>query len=207
MKKQHKKRKAARPAEILQAAIEEFAENGFAAAKIEAIAHRAGVAKGTVYLYYSTKEDLFEAIVRDRVSPVFRLIFGIVKLWPGSQAALLKQILTRVYSEIVENEVRRMILRTLIAESDRFEQLATFYHQEILVPARKMFKQIIKKGIDKGEFRDTPIVNEPMVIVGPVMMAAVWKMTFEKSEQLNTGRWLEAHLDLVIHGLLQTSEE
>jgi len=145
MAKRRQKRKAARPAEILQAAVEEFSENGFAGAKIEAIAVRAGVAKGTVYLYYATKEELFEAIVRDRVSPVFQIISGIVKLWPGSQAALLKKIVTRFYSEIVENDLRRMILKTLISESDRFEQLAKFYHKEILVPARKMLEHCQKR--------------------------------------------------------------
>lgn len=201
MAKRRQKRKAARPAEILQAAIEEFAEHGFAGAKIEAIAARAGVAKGTVYLYYATKEELFEAIVRDRVSPVFKIISGIVRLWPGSRATLLEKILNRFYSEIVENDMRRMILKTLISESDRFEQLAKFYHKEILVPARKMLKTIVRDGINKGEFRDTPIVNEPLVLVGPALTAAIWKMTFESSEKLNTKRWLEAHVDLVIHGL------
>ncbi len=204
MAKRRGKRKEARPAEILQAATEEFSENGFAGAKIVDIATRAGVAKGTVYIYFNTKEEIFEAIVRDRISPVFKLVSGIVKFWPGSQATLLKQIITRFYSEIVENEERRMILKTLISESDRFEELANFYFQEILVPARKMFKKIIKKGIDKGEIRDTSIVNEPMVIVGPALMAAVWKMTFESSENLNTQRWLEAHVDLVLHGLQNT---
>lgn len=207
MAKRRQKRKAARPAEILQAAVEEFSENGFAGAKIEAIAARAGVAKGTVYLYYATKEELFEAIVRDRVSPVFQIISGIVKLWPGSQAALLKKIVTRFYSEIVENDLRRMILKTLISESDRFEQLAKFYHKEILVPARKMLENIVRNGISRGEFRDTPIVNEPLVLVGPALTAAVWKMTFEGSEKLNTKRWLEAHVDLVVHGLIKTSDD
>jgi len=204
--KSRRRRKEARPTEILQAAVEEFAENGFAGAKIDAIAARAGVAKGTVYLYYSTKEEIFEAIVRDKVSPVFKMVSGIVKLWPGSQAGLLKKIISRFYSEMVENDDRRMILHTLISESDRFEHLAAFYHKEILQPARKMIGGIIRKGIQNGEFRDTPIKNEPAVIMGPAMMAAIWKMTFEKTEKLQTKRWLEAHLDLVVHGLKISNE-
>lgn len=207
MAKRRQKRKEARPAEILQSAIEEFSESGFAGAKIEAIAARAGVAKGTVYLYYATKEELFEAIVRDRVSPVFKIISGIVKLWPGSQTTLLKQIIPRFYSEIVENDMRRMILKTLISESDRFEQLATFYYKEILVPARKILKNIVRSGINNGEFRDTPIAHEPLVLVGPALTAAIWKMTFERSEKLDTKRWLEAHVDLVVHGLRNTSDD
>ncbi len=205
--KPRQRRKEARPSEILQAALLEFSENGFAGAKIEAIAARAGVAKGTVYIYYSTKEEIFEAIVRAKVSPVFNLIAGIVKLWPGSQATLLKKIITRFYSEMVENDERRMILKTLISESDRFEELAKFYHKEIIVGARKMISQIIQKGIDKGEFRDSPIKYEPAVIMGPAMFAAVWKMSFEKAEKLNTKRWLEAHIDLIVNGLRKTSDD
>ncbi len=205
--KPRQRRKEARPAEILQAAIKEFSVIGLAGAMIEAIAARAGVAKGTVYIYYSTKEEIFEAIVRDKVSPVFRLIAGIVKLWPGSQATLLKQIITRFYSEMVENEERRMILKTLISDSDRFEKLAKFYHKEIIVGARKMIGQIIQKGIDKGEFRDSPIKYEPTVIMGPAIFAAVWKMSFEKAEKLKTQRWLEAHIDLIVNGLRKTSDD
>ena len=161
-----KKRKEARIAEILQAAVEEFSENGFVGAKIEAIAVRAGVAKGTVYIYYNTKEEVFEAIVRDRISPVFKLISGIVKLWPGSQAMLLKQIISRFYSEIVENEERRMILKTLISESARFEDLAKFYFQEILVPARKMFKSISKRVSKKESFVTPPLSTNQSLLWG-----------------------------------------
>ncbi|WP_197440364.1 hypothetical protein [Polystyrenella longa] len=69
-----------------------------------------------------------------------------------------------------------------------------------------MFKRFVKKGIDKGEFRDTPIVNEPIVIVGPALMAAVWKLKFENAEKLNTIRWIEAYFDLVIQGLQNTDQ-
>lgn len=205
--KPRKRRKEARPSEILQAAVEELAECGFAGAKIDNIASRAGVAKGTVYLYYSTKEELFEAIVRDRISPVFGLITKMVKLWPGSSTSLLKKIIEKFYSEMVENEERRMILRTLISESSRFGELAAFYHAEILVGAKKMLRSIIKRGIKNGEFRDTPIAKDPRVIVGPAIFAAIWKMTFEDAEKLNTKQYMEAHLDLVIHALRKNCDD
>lgn len=199
--KRRHRRKNARPSEILQAAIEEFSENGFAGAKVEAIAIRAGVAKGTVYLYYDTKEEIFEAIVRAKVGPVIHLLTKIVDRWDGSQSGLLKTILSRLYREMVQHDERRMILQTLISESARFEELAALYHAEVLVGLRKLIGQVIQDGIDQGEFRQTPVKNEPAVILGPVVFAAVWKMSFEQAERLKSRRWLNAHVDLVLHGL------
>lgn len=200
-KKRRERRKEDRPTEILKAAVDEFAENGFAGAKIQAIATRAGVAKGTVYLYYTTKEEIFEAIVRDRIQPVYEMASTMSKQWTGTQSDLLKQIITHFYGQMIENDERRMILKTLISEGERFGELAEFYHREILAGARKMFQDLIRKGIQSGEFRDGPYSKEPMVIVGPAIFAAIWKMTFEPFEKLKTQRWLDAHVDLVLHSL------
>lgn len=94
-----------------------------------------------------------------------------------------------------------MVLKILISESARFEHLARFYYDEVISGARAMLSRIISDGIASGEFRETPIAQEPRVIVGPAIFAAVWKMTFDKAETLQTRPWLEAHIDLVIHGL------
>lgn len=199
--KPRERRKDERPAEILQAAVEEFAENGFANAKIQSIATRAGVAKGTVYLYYATKEEIFEAIVRDRIQPVFAMASAMSEQWQGTQADLLRQIVTHFYGQMIENDERRMILKTLISEGGRFSELAAFYHREILVGARKMLRELIRRGIEAGEFRDGAYAKEPMILVGPAIFAAVWKMTFDSVEKLNTKRWLEAHLDVILRGV------
>ena len=119
--KKWERRKDSRPAEILEAAEQEFAEQGFASARIESIAKRAGVAKGTVYLYFKTKEALFEGLVRARISPVFSRAATMAEQWPGPQAELLKMLLNHLYKELVDSEQRRMILRTLIAEGGKFE--------------------------------------------------------------------------------------
>jgi AcrR family transcriptional regulator len=199
--KARQRRKEDRPGEILQAAVEEFAEYGFGAAKIENIAKRCGVAKGTVYLYYATKEDLFEALVRDRIKPFIGQVDAMVSMWPGSSSDLLRKLVGMFYSEMIEDDERRMVLRILISEGGRFEHLAKFYYDEVLSGARRLLSQVIQNGIASGEFRDTPIAKEPRVIVGPAIFAAVWKMTFDKAEKLKTKQWMEAHIDLVVHGL------
>lgn len=200
-KKKRQRRKAERPAEIIQAAMDELAEKGFADAKIQEIAARAGVAKGTVYLYFETKEQLFEAIVRDRIKPVFEQVQNMADHWTGPIAELLAEIIQRFYAEMIENEQRRMILKTLISESGRFSELASFYHREVIVGAREMLRNLIERGIEQGEFRPTPISKEPAVIMGPAMFAAVWKMTFDDTEKLKTKQFLQAHIDLIVHGL------
>ncbi len=203
--KRRERRKDDRPAEILQAAVTEFAEQGFANAKIQSIATRAGVAKGTVYLYFTTKEEIFEAIVRDRIQPVFAVAATMSQQWQGSQADLLRRIITHFYGQMIENDERRMILKTLISEGERFGELAAFYHREILVGARKMLRELIRKGIEAGEFRDGAYAKEPMILVGPAIFAAIWKMTFDSVEKLNTKRWLAAHLELILQGVLSKS--
>jgi AcrR family transcriptional regulator len=200
-KKRRERRKDDRPGEILQAAVDEFTENGFANAKIQSIATRAGVAKGTVYLYYATKEEIFEAIVRDRIRPVFDVAAAMSKQWQGTQADLFRQIITHFYGQMIESDERRMILKILVSEGERFGELAAFYHREILVGARKMLRELIRTGIEKGEFRDGAYAREPTILVAPAMFAAIWKMTFDSVEKLNTRRWLDAHLDVVLFAL------
>ncbi len=201
--KRRERRKDDRPAEILQAAVAEFAEHGFANAKIQSIAARAGVAKGTVYLYFTTKEQIFEAIVRERIQPVFARAAAMSEHWQGTQAELFRQIIMHFYGQMIENDERRMILKTLISEGERFRELAAFYHREVLVGAKKMLRELVRKGIESGEFRDGAFAKEPMILVGPAMFAAIWKMTFDSVEKLNTRRWLDAHIDVVLEGIVQ----
>lgn len=196
-----KRRKEQRPLEILRAAICEFTEQGFAHATISAIARRAGAAKGTVYLYFATKEALFEEAVRQFIKPLFTGIRATVDQFPGSHRELLTLLIKRVYAELVETEERRSIIRIVIGESHRFPQLGEFYYREIIQHAQQMLRSILERGIEAGEFRDSTARNFPAVLMGPVMLAAVWKMTFESAQPLDVGPFSEAHLDLILDGL------
>ena len=198
-----KRRKEQRPLEILRAAIEEFSEQGFAHTTISAIAKRAGAAKGTVYLYFDTKEALFEEAVRQFIKPLFAGLQSTAGQFQGSSRELLTLLIKRVYSEMVETAERRAIMRIVIAEGQRFPHVSEFYYREIIQHAQKMLKRILEQGIASGEFRETLARNFPAVIMGPVMLAAVWKMTFETASPLNVPKYLDAHLDLIMHGLCQ----
>ena len=202
MEEKRKRRKDARPSEIVQAALEVFTELGFAQAKVTDIASKAGVAKGTVYLYFKTKEELFEAVVRDFIQPVFQDVAKMVDALPGPASQLLKMLIMRLYHSLPNSPERRGILRILLSEGERFPHLTEFYHREIISGAQQLVRRIVQRGIDAGEFRQSMAGDFPATIMGPVMMAALWKMAFDRVAPLDLEAFAEAHIDLVLHGLL-----
>lgn len=191
------RRKEERPGEILAAGLSVFAEHGFSAARLDDVAERAGVAKGTIYLYFSTKEELFEAVVRDAFAPVLDRMTGALALPDMSCTALVELMIRTMYAQIVATE-RREILRLLIAEAKRFPQLVAFYHREAISRGKAIAREILRRGIESGEFRDSPATRFPEAILGPAILAAVWKLVFEPIEPLDLDRMVEAHLDLVL---------
>lgn len=196
-----RRRKEARPSEILAAALSVFSERGFAAARLDDVAERAGIAKGTIYLYFSTKEELFEAVVRDAFSPVLERMTGAMALPDMSCRALVELMIRTMYVQMVATE-RREILRLLVAEAKRFPDLVSFYHREAISRGKAIAGEILRRGIASGEFRDSPATRYPEVLMGPAILAAVWKLVFEPVEPMDLDRMVEAHLDLVLGSIL-----
>ncbi len=195
------RRKQARPAEIVAAALKEFAEKGFAAARLEDVAASAGISKGTIYLYYPTKEALFEAVVHEMITPILDRAEIAQSDLGVTCEQLLRIVLETLYRQLIATE-RRQILRMLIAEAPRFPDLVAFYHREAVTRGRLLLRTIVDRGVATGEFRQGPASRSPEVILGPAIMLAVWKMLFESLDPLNLEQFLDAHLDLVLHGLL-----
>ncbi len=202
-KKIRRRRKEARPGEIIEAGLQEFAERGFASARIEDVAARAGIAKGTVYRYFENKEALFEAAVRSRVIPIFDQLTIMIDTYPGTAEELLRILFKTIYQKLITPDVR-ILMRLIIAEGARFPQITEFYYQEAISKGQKILRKIVERGIENGEFRQGPVSAEPMVLVAPGIMAAIWKMTFDAHYPLDLNRFLEAHIDLVFNGLKQS---
>lgn len=196
-----RRRKAARPGELIQAALAEFTERGFAGTTVERVATRAGAAKGTVYRYFETKDALFEAVVREVASPAFAGVKARIDGWEGSNADLLRHVLQGIYAELVERPERRAVVRVLIAEGERFPQLVRFYHREVIAGAADALGGILRRGVAAGEFRDGPASREPRLIVAPAMLAVIWRLTFEQVAPLDLEAYAAAHLDLILDGL------
>ncbi len=195
-----RRRKEARPAEIIAAGLAEFADRGFAATKLEDVAARAGVVKGTIYRYFDSKEALFEAALKAQIAPVFDEVLGSLDRFPGSTADLLRLVVPTIYRELFGSGIH-VLMRIIIAEGGRFPAIAEFYHRESISRGKAILEAIVRRGVERGEFRSGAAADLPMVVIAPAVMAAVWKMTFDRFEPIAIERFMEAHLDLVLNGL------
>lgn len=193
------RRKDARPGEILDAALEVFAEKGFAATRMEDIATRAGVTKGTIYLYYPGKEELFKSLARETIGKAL----AIATLNMASFAETPRQSLIRALTTITEflNDRRREALpKIIIAESGNFPELATFWRQEVVDKAFTLLCGIYDRGVEMGQFRPLPREDVVRLCVSPILLSIIWRTTF--NDTFDNTRFLETHLDTLYHGLL-----
>ena len=200
-----RRRKAERPQEILDAAFVEFSRNGYAVTTLDRIAERAGVTKGTIYVYFENKEHLFISMVRALKKATLDTVQEMFERHDGSTADLLRAQFSFIYQHIVEDKRRREVVRMLIAEAARFPELADRYHEEILRPCLDMLQQAVQRGIDRGEIRKSPIVASPQVIFAPIVLVDQWMMMFDDRQPLDLKAYFNAHLDLVLNGLLVKS--
>ncbi len=197
-----RRRKAERPQEILEAAFAEFSRNGYATTTLDRIAERAGVTKGTIYVYFENKEHLFISMVQESTKGAHETVQQMFETHEGSTADLLRAQFSFIYRHIVEDTRRREVVRMLIAEAPRFPELADRYYDEILRPCLDLLKRAIQRGVDRGEIRESPIVHSPQVVIAPIALVDLWMMMFEERQPLDLKVYFDAHLDLVLNGLL-----
>ena len=197
-----RRRKAERPQEILEAAFAEFSRNGYATTTLDRIAERAGVTKGTIYVYFESKEHLFISMVQEFTKAAQDTVQEMYETHEGSTAELLRAQFSFIYQHIVEDRRRREVVRMLIAEASRFPKLADRYYDEILRPCLDMLRQAIQRGVDRGEIRKSSIVDSPQVVIAPIALVDLWMMMFDDRQPLDLKTYFDAHLDLVLNGLL-----
>jgi len=197
-----RRRKAERPHEILEAAFLEFSRNGYAVTTLDQIAERAGVTKGTIYVYFESKEHLFISMVRELMKATLDTVQDMFDRHDGSTADLLRAQFSFIYQHIVEDRRRREVVRMLSSEASRFPELADRYYEEIQRPCVDMLKQAIQRGMDRGEIRRSAVTDCPLVIIAPIALVDVWMMMFDERHPLDMKSYFNAHLELVLNGLL-----
>jgi AcrR family transcriptional regulator len=187
----------ARRQAILQAALEAFSRNGFAATRIEDVAARAGVAKGTVYLYFPNKETLFGELIRNAVTPVLARLEGAAAQAPPEQ--ILSQMFELFRTHVLETD-RKFILRLLIAEGPRFPAIAEFYHREVVSRGLRILRGAAQRAAAAGLVPKDTIDRFPQLIVAPLIVAVVWDSLFNHVDPLDVKGMLEAHARLLTGG-------
>ena|ERR1700722_5144917 len=197
-----RRRKAERPHEILEAAFAEFSRNGYATTTLEQIAERAGVTKGTIYVYFESKEQLFITMVRGLMKVTLDILQEMLETHQGSTADLLRAQFSFIYQHIVEDRRRREMARLLIAEAPRFPALTDRYQEEVHRPCMEFLEKTIQRGLDRGEFRASAVTECPLVIIAPIALVDTWIMMFDDRHPLDLKTYFDAHIELVIRGLL-----
>lgn len=198
------RRKETRPQELLDAALELFVEKGFAAARSEEVARRAGVSKGTLYLYYPSKEELFKAVVRQKLTQLIAEGQDLVGSFEGSTSDLLR-LLVHIWWERFGNTPAAGIHKVVIAEVRNFPELAQFYVDEVIAPADRLFSSTVERGIQRGEFRALPVHDVAHALMAPMIFMALHRHSFGACPvhgvEMDPAAMLDTQLDLVLRGL------
>ncbi|HTK58908.1 MAG TPA: TetR/AcrR family transcriptional regulator [Sphingomicrobium sp.] len=192
-----------RPREICAAALELFAEKGFAAAKLDEIARRAGVSKGTLYLYFKDKEQLFRAVVRDAVVPnVDRLRAALIQT--GLPFGDLVRMFLANFVEVANRVPVGAVAKMVISESRNFPELAKVWHDEVVSKALGTMTALIEMAQARGEVRPGDARLHSFTLMGPMLMGIIYRETLEPigGEPLDLAALARQHVETLLAGLL-----
>ncbi|HEY4264150.1 MAG TPA: TetR/AcrR family transcriptional regulator [Micropepsaceae bacterium] len=197
-----RRRKDERPQEILDAALAVFAEKGFAAARMDAIAARARVSKGTIYLYFPGKEAIFRALVREMLAPELARFSELAAAHRGPVAPFLADIL-RALGHLIVTSNRVVLPKMVIAEAGNFPDLARIYREEVIERGLALFGGVLHTGMARGEFRELSIPHAVRLCIAPLLLAAIWRTTFSRLDTVpyDYEGLFEAHIATLLRGL------
>ncbi len=194
------RRKEERPAEITQAALEAFAEHGYAATRVDDVAKRAGVSKGLLYLYFKTKEELFKAVIRGVVMPRIDALKTAIADTELSADEFLQGPFLDFIRKLPDSPAR-IVVRLLIAEGHKHPDLTAYYFDQVISGGMDALRQLIDRGVRHGEFRQSSLGEFPQLLVAPVLMSIIWKALFQKHCPLDTDKLLQTHIDLILRAI------
>ncbi len=197
-----KRRKEARPSELTAAALGLFVEKGYAATRLEDIAERASVSKGTLYLYFDSKEALFKAVIREGLLPVLAEGEAISSRHTGTAFQLLEQLLRNWWCMVGETPYAGLP-KLMIAEARNFPEIAQFYYENVILRGRALIGGAIQRGMDSGEFRPMDVDTCIDVVIAPMLMLLIWRYSMAccLGHHADPKNYIDLHLDLLRQGL------
>jgi AcrR family transcriptional regulator len=190
---------AARREAILAAALDEFSASGFAAARLDDVARRAGVAKGTIYLHFRDKEALFQELIRSALGPFVATIEAASAADLPLRAVAERLILGFVRDVYGTN--RKNIIRLVLVEGRRFPNVADFYYREVVGRAMIAVRKLVQRAVARDEISSDVVGKFPQLIAAPAIVAIIWDGLFDRFEKLDPEALLRAHFDLLFSAL------
>jgi AcrR family transcriptional regulator len=198
------RRKEARPGELLDAALDLFVEKGFAATRAEEVAARAGVSKGTLFLYFPSKEELFKAVVRENISGRFQEWNREFERFEGNTPDMLRYCL-KVWWERIGASKASGIAKLIISEARNFPDLAAFYQHEVIFPGQALIRKILQRGVDRGEFQVLDLDYALFSVTAPMMFLIMMKHSLgacvPQDYPLDPERYIRSQVETLLHGL------
>ncbi|HWF95918.1 MAG TPA: TetR/AcrR family transcriptional regulator [Xanthobacteraceae bacterium] len=188
-------RRAERRQAILAAALKEFSARGFAAARLDDVADAAGIAKGTIYLYFRDKETLFQDLILSEMGPVVATLETALAVDLPVRAVAERAV--ELFVREIYGTSRRDIIRLILSEGPRFPQLADFYYREVLSRIIAAVRALLRRALARGELRSDAIIRFPQLLGAPGIVAIIWSGLFERQEPLDVQGLMRAHLDLL----------
>ena len=188
-------RTAERRAAIIEAALDEFIARGFTATRLDDIARRAGVAKGTIYLHFKDKESMFEELIRTALVPMIGRLHAPPPIG-GSVREAIEGFAQNFIREVATTR-RGDIVRLIVAEGPRFPAVADFYYREVVSRGLAGMRALIELGIARGEIRQKDLARFPQILVAPALIAVIWQSLFGKHAPLDAAEMFRVHLDLI----------
>ncbi len=199
----HRRRKEARPHELRSAALALFVEKGFAATRLEEVAARAGVSKGTLYLYFDSKEALFLSVIKESMLPLLQKGRDVIDLNADNPEVALRAFLFGWWNLIGDTELSG-VPKLMMSEAGNFPEVAQFYLNEVIQPAKNMLQEILDMGMEKGIFRAVDTKTVTHILMAPLLQLVMWQHSFGaccQVPEMNPAYYIDSFLDLVITGL------
>ncbi len=202
-----RRRAEARPAEIVQAAYQVFSEKGFAAARLDDIAQRAGVSKGALYLYFANKQEIFEAVVKDAIAPNIGAVERMALAFPGTFEQLVRMVAPRIAEVAASTNVGK-VLKMVVGESGNFPEIARIWHDDLVARGVGLMTELIAKAQERGEVREGDPRNFAVSIIAPMLLGVIFRETFVPigAKPFDIPALMQQHLDTVLPGLLVRRE-
>jgi TetR/AcrR family transcriptional regulator len=198
------RRKEARPGELLEAALDLFVEKGFSATRAEEVAARAGVSKGTLFLYFQSKEDLFKAVVRENIANKFPTWQEEFLKFEGTSAEMLRYALVSWWERIGKTRASG-ITKLVMSEAQNFPEIAKFYQEEVIQPGNAMIRRILERGIQSKEFREMNLDQAVHIIVAPMIFLMMWKHSMgacaASAKIVDPEQFIHMQVDVLLHGM------
>ena len=192
----YQRRKEERPQEITDAAFSVFAEKGYASARVDEVAKRAGVSKGLLYLYFKTKEELFKAVIKSVViRRLDALLLAVEETELSSEEFIRGQLLD--FMKRVPHSPIAAVIRLLISEGHKHPDLVDYYWDNVVSKGLAAISAFLERGVRRGEFKDTAITKQPHLVLAPMMLSMIWRILFTR-RTLDTDKLMETQIDMIL---------